>query len=51
MLDPFRLVVIALFRWINLRQLLIIDYLREETRSANNLVVAGRNLTMTNAVD
>jgi hypothetical protein len=32
MLDPFRFVVIALSGWMNGRQLLLIDYLREENR-------------------
>ena len=30
LLDPFRFVVIALSGWMNGRQLLLIDYLREE---------------------
>src|SRR5260370_38639337 len=34
-LDPFRFVVIAVAGWMNQRQLLVIEYLREEsTRSA-----------------
>ena len=32
LLDPFRFVVIALSGWMNGRQLLLIDYLREENR-------------------
>ena len=32
LLDPFRFVVIALSGWMNARQLLLIDYLREENR-------------------
>jgi len=28
-LDPFRFIVVALSGWINQRQLLIMDYLRE----------------------
>ena len=31
-LDPFRFVLIAVDGWMNQRQLLIIDYLREENR-------------------
>jgi putative transposase len=31
-LDPFRFVLIALSGWMNDRQLLLIDYLREENR-------------------
>jgi hypothetical protein len=31
-LDPFRFVLIALSGWMNGRQLLLIDYLREENR-------------------
>ena len=31
-LDPFRFVLIAFAGWMNQRQLLIIDYLREENR-------------------
>ena len=31
-LDPFRLVVIAVSGWMNQRQLQVIDYLREENR-------------------
>jgi hypothetical protein len=31
-LDPFRLLLIALSGWMNDRQLLLIDYLREENR-------------------
>src|SRR5215212_7518181 len=32
-LDPFRFLLIALSGWINGRQLLLIDYLREENRA------------------
>jgi hypothetical protein len=32
LLDPFRFVVIALSGWMNERQSLLIDYLREENR-------------------
>jgi hypothetical protein len=31
-LDPFRFILIALSGWMNDRQLLLIDYLREENR-------------------
>jgi hypothetical protein len=31
-LDPFRFVLIAVAGWMNQRQLLVIDYLREENR-------------------
>jgi putative transposase len=31
-LDPFRFVLIAVSGWMNQRQLLVIDYLREENR-------------------
>ena len=32
MLDPFRFLLIAICGWINRRQLLVIEYLREENR-------------------
>ena len=47
-LDPFRFVLIAVSGWMNQRQLLVIDYLREENRVLREQL-GGRRLRLDDA--